>query len=364
MIYLQMPTLSAAQDYSAALWEAVHPSGGTETTHMLDIIENDVGTRWVIAVPEAWSVRVAAAPDYDALNNCAEACSNCGGCDGLTAELVKLALAEREDSVTACGDFMCSHLVSNALNYSDLWTDVDGVDEKTSWWTDAASYTIPQGPGFVTVPDDEILHYTFDALGAGDSVPDSSGNGYDGALLDAGTSLDSVAAVGDKSLRCDNTNEGVSFDAHEPLFPVDVMGVSFCAWVRYTTADECAVITRGHKWGLVRLRVVGGKPRFQVYLSNNTWYNADAPSVMNDGEWHFLTGVYDYPSHTVTLYADGAQVGQTSGLPSRNLDVFTHASYISYVGKFEGHIDDVRIFTRALTLEDHQGLMSLKTPAT
>jgi len=73
------------------------------------------------------------------------------------------------------------------------------------------------------------------------------------------------------------------------------------------------------------------------------------------GTWHFVTGVRDAHSHTVSVYVDGVpeDVEQSGALIASTGPLTLGAGLLDYAGsdRFVGAIDDLRTFDRALTAE-------------
>ena len=82
-------------------------------------------------------------------------------------------------------------------------------------------------------------------------------------------------------------------------------------------------------------------------------------TVLNDGKWHHITGTRDDFNNTV-LYVDG--IAESGGTNNENVDT----GYSLFIGKhgtknesyFDGIIDEVRIWNRALTAEEIQANMN------
>jgi hypothetical protein len=119
------------------------------------------------------------------------------------------------------------------------------------------------------------------------------------------------------------------------------------AWVK-TTATTGFIVSKGEGSDL---RVYdSGKALFQYYCtpSFNCLYST---GTVNDGNWHHLVGVRS--GSTMYLYIDGSQNG------SMSISGSTHNPGIRMLGSREGSqgflagtIDEVRVYTKALTSTD------------
>ena len=91
-------------------------------------------------------------------------------------------------------------------------------------------------------------------------------------------------------------------------------------------------------------------------------------TAVKDGQWHLVTGVYDNPAGTLSLYIDGVLDASATCDPDLVIGVNTANVRInglhipgdpSYdeVRHIDGTIDDVRIYNRALSAADVQALV-------
>jgi hypothetical protein len=94
----------------------------------------------------------------------------------------------------------------------------------------------------------------------------------------------------------------------------------------------------------------------RFYISDGDSYSEspDAGVGIWDGNWHLVAGTYD--GQTVRLFVDGTEIGSgTSSTISINYNLpENNRLYIgAYRGscelRFDGRIDEVRLFSRALT---------------
>jgi hypothetical protein len=96
----------------------------------------------------------------------------------------------------------------------------------------------------------------------------------------------------------------------------------------------------------------------QFYIFDGATYFAspDAGPALWDGSWHFAAGTYD--GTTVRLYVDGVEVGDgviadspiTYGLGTS--DELWIGAYAGCSLGWDGDIDDVRVWDRALSADE------------
>jgi len=130
-----------------------------------------------------------------------------------------------------------------------------------------------------------------------------------------------------------------------------------------TIIDAWSYNTSEPGWGLFMEPAYGGFPSGGLYLAN--YYLGGTSSgtgnvTFRDGNWHFGVVVLDFPGGTIKVYIDGNPtpvISQT--VSSSNVDVFTTNAAIgyqnansSYPRYFNGAIDQVRIYSDALTTSE------------
>jgi len=145
--------------------------------------------------------------------------------------------------------------------------------------------------------------------------------------------------------------------------------VTVDAWVRAPVSPGSAryIVAKGAQGctaASYALYTSGGGLRFYVYSGIGSGFVLSpyyASSGIWDGQWHHVAGTYD--GTAVRLYVDGAQVGSgTSTSISIGYGLATDNDLIigQYTGTcslpFNGDIDEVEIFNRALSLEEIQGI--------
>ena len=168
---------------------------------------------------------------------------------------------------------------------------------------------------------------------------------------------------GDPEVVEGQVNEALSFDGQSDCIESDIPelheelpAVSYEAWVKTSKVAYNHIISRGNSWkaGNVILYIEGDF-RFTIF-----GYQAVSSSGVNpDGDWHHLVGIFDgsiKPPGNMLLYIDGSLEGQGS----INLDEVQGldeplliANRESSAGQwFQGDLDEVRIYDRALSEEE------------
>ena len=198
--------------------------------------------------------------------------------------------------------------------------------------------------------------------GAGQVAGDASGHANHGQLgTTPGADANDPTWISGKfatALRFDG-NDFVEVADSPTLEPSEITAE---AWVRSSGPGSYRyVLSKGANGCLVASYAIytGGGGGLFFYISNGSSYRLSpgAGTGIWDGNWHHVAGTFD--GSTVRLYVDGAEVGSGSptslsigyGLPTNE------RFYIGTYGgtcdlHFTGDIDEVRIWTRALTASE------------
>jgi hypothetical protein len=204
-----------------------------------------------------------------------------------------------------------------------------------------------------------VGEWAFDE-GDGQVAHDLSGSGLDGELGIAegadGADPAWVPGVAGWALRFDGGDAVVLPDSRT----LEPQQVSIEAWVRRqgTPGVYAYVLSKGARacdtssYGLY----TGAGGGLAFYIFDGAAYTvspAAAPARVWDGAWHHVVGTYD--GHSVRLYVDGGQVAD--GSPTDRMIGYGIQSTAPFIGTyrggcvlgFTGDIDDVRIWSSALT---------------
>ncbi len=189
--------------------------------------------------------------------------------------------------------------------------------------------------------------------------------------MDAGTSLPFVPGKIGRAVSLDGAGQTIRIPHHARLKPANAITIS--AWTKpvkvgkagdpgggwqeiYRKEDGEArhLLATGHTGRVRGLWVglgIGGR-----YVERGA---AVDPATMTDGRWHHATATYD--GSTIRIYFDGREVGRFDH--RGKLD--TRGSAPAYIGSlagrmefFQGGIDDVRVYARALSAAEVQALAS------
>lgn len=209
------------------------------------------------------------------------------------------------------------------------------------------------GQGQSSLTNMLVAYYPFNG-----DAHDASGNGNNGTVEGATLTHDRFGAP----------NSAYSFDGvqsririPETLFSSTNTGVTVSFWV---TTDNgpydslMAIFSKSGLNGTMGLSFSGGQVQFGPKLQDNYWYFATAP-VRSNSVTH-LVGVYQ-KGQSNSLYVDGV-LANSIAVPDETLFVDTAYPLVSAIGiydftpapsaAFRGVIDDVRVYTRALSASE------------
>ena len=205
---------------------------------------------------------------------------------------------------------------------------------------------------------DLVAWWTFDE-GQGSTALDWSGHGNHAALF--GSEWVTGAAMGEAALRVGD------YGAIQNLSYADanMTEVSVTAWVRTSSAGNQYIVSFDRN-EYYRLEVNGhgggpGQVGWDVMTSSG---QVDCGSVtrIDDGSWHHVAGVYD--NGKLIIYIDGAAEpsvtgGQTYGSGNTRFGfIGANSEATGFNGSrgtgspVSGHVDDIRIYHRALSQEE------------
>jgi hypothetical protein len=213
------------------------------------------------------------------------------------------------------------------------------------------------GAGCGNVSTSLVGWWKFDD-GSGTVANDSSGNGNTGTLTGS-TDLPTWTTSGkiNGALTFDGTDDYVSTTYSVTSYPITA-----CAWVNYNSNSSVNSFIIG---------TGGGTPfRFYVYndignqdyveLYNNISSVVSASDSIRAGVWNHVCAVAD-ASNNGSLYINGVlSAGPTNiGAPNFSGATVNIGRDLSSGNYFNGTIDDVRVYTRALSAAEISALASL-----
>ncbi len=201
--------------------------------------------------------------------------------------------------------------------------------------------------------------------GSGTTARDISGYNNHGNIVGA-THVAGVPGTGGSALSFNGVGDYVDVP-YSNLFDFASESFTVTSWIKPQQSDIFKVVASGGfeslaTGGWVILRHTNGSMAIQT-RHNDTWRYRSLPSGSSpDNTWTFITAQYDYSESRVCIAVNGQSL--SCGTTGQMYDpTYTSNLFISrrtsgnYLGNyFNGLIDDVRIYSRALTAQEVQTL--------
>lgn len=200
-----------------------------------------------------------------------------------------------------------------------------------------------------------VAHWKLDEP-SGTSAADSSGNGYTGTYTNSPTLNQTGAFGASKAVTfASASSQRVTTSADSASlrgYPLTV-----AAWVKTSSTPSinpiaCKYVQSSFNGWMLWLDT--GKPTLFYYNSNGIQVSGAASSAITTGAWHHI--VMSVDSGGGVIYVDGSSVKTIAwgGSPAvaTSTTPIEIGNYISSGSMFAGTIDDVRIYSRALSAAD------------
>lgn len=225
---------------------------------------------------------------------------------------------------------------SSAFDFASLTEDGQTLVQRALEWASAGL----------------VGHWTFDE-GAGTTIADSSVFSND-ASFTTGTPT-WVSGVRNSGLQFDGSNNGAT---NSTFAPPSIGSVAF--WFR----------SDGLPSGTERLFGTGGnwevriEPTGEVYFdlggeSNGTQFHTD-PGTAGTGKWRHVVALFNASTDTFSLYVDGEFVKSgTINLNPQSAALLSLGTRTGSSERFDGALDDLRIFNRELSATEVAELYGL-----
>ena len=208
-----------------------------------------------------------------------------------------------------------------------------------------------------SVPTQGLIGYWSFDEGAGNVAHDISGSGYMGTINGAAWTTGKI-------------NSALSFNGstNDVVTPAISLGSAFSvsAWVNPATTQGTYVriLETQYNGGLyLGTNSSGAKYKFIVNTGTGSTGSCGAAYGCAEGGtiaagWHLITGTFD--GTTARLYVDTSQVATEtfSGPPNTNFPLYIGRYYGGTGAGWNGAIDEVRLYNRALTAAEVSGIYS------
>jgi hypothetical protein len=209
-----------------------------------------------------------------------------------------------------------------------------------------------------------IGYWTFDGKDMTPNVRDISGQGNHGTLLGQSATTTTIGKFG-QALLLDASDDRVKITNN---IGDNMAQITVSYWMKSNvTTNPGYMVSKGRfggatltSWHFVRSS--GGEFQFSVYSPTDT-LGAATKSGYADTNWHHVVGTYD--GATVNIYVDGVAgtsgaltglIDSNSGYPLCIGSINGDSSATCQTSTFNGILDEVRLYNRALSANEVKGL--------
>ena len=208
--------------------------------------------------------------------------------------------------------------------------------------------------------DSSLVLYLSLNEGSGDKVTDGSQYGNNGVIKSAKW----VDGKFGKALEFDKTTSDVQIPVSESLDLTDAC--TLAAWVKGKPDQDswCRIVDKSQDPTNGYVLLVNGNDKTvqcTAYTSVKSEVHGKTP--INDEKWHYATGVYESKSNMLKVYTDGVDettmMMQPNGTPLVVNKFNVHLGFCEAQNglRFNGAIDEVRIYNRALSVSEIKQIM-------
>lgn len=210
-----------------------------------------------------------------------------------------------------------------------------------------------------TLTDGLIAHWALD----GNAI-DATGNLHDGVIYGVTPTTD----------RFDNPNSAYAFDGNDyiavpdsPDFTLGSNSFTIAAWSKISAySSDGGYYLMGHdngpgttnKWILFQ-----GNSSISFIATTPGWVGLGSYDF-NPGDWHHIAVQRD--GNTLNAFIDGTQIGSASftySIPDPSVSLLLGDAESQHDGRnYRGSLDDVRIYSLALSLDEIQELSAVPIP--
>lgn len=194
-------------------------------------------------------------------------------------------------------------------------------------------------------------------------VNDISGNANHGNLINIATSTFYRPGKIGQGFNFDGTDDYVNVGNNSSLSPTT--GITISAWVRplkkSNAANYSAITAKGGSLYALMIRQDGIVTFYLQGVAN--WLTNDGTKDLFDGSWHYVTATYD--GNFQRIYVDALLMNSNA-----ITGTITSSSVTTVIGRdttgastyvFNGSLDDVRIYNRALSAKEITQLYNMGT---
>ncbi len=197
--------------------------------------------------------------------------------------------------------------------------------------------------------------FHFDETNAETIAEDSTGNGFNAKVL--GTAFNS-STEGKINSAIELNGNDQRLLISDKLINIGSGDFTLMAWIYLDTPEHVGVVAirpdQSDIHGRARMGISeDGRLQYGIYGGISSWTTTSGP-ILNNG-WHHIAISYDRDANA-TAYVDGQVVGARDISSTKDVPLYGR-TFIGYDGftvqkYFDGRIDEVKVFRRALTAND------------
>jgi len=213
---------------------------------------------------------------------------------------------------------------------------------------------IIKAPPYIGLQEGLVGFWSFDGPDMfSTKATDRSGQGNNGTLTNGPKRA--IGRIG-QALEFDGVDDYVNVSDSSSL---DITGaVTVTAWFKPDTiGDTDTIVSKRSAWSATgipyELSITGQFNRIQWRVVGNTNDLSSPDNEVVVGEWHFVSGTWD--GTTQRIYKNGIEIvnaSNTNTITSNNSSVRIGELPDGSGELFDGHIDEVRIYNRALSADE------------
>ncbi|MDG5490470.1 LamG-like jellyroll fold domain-containing protein [Psychroserpens sp. SPM9] len=211
-------------------------------------------------------------------------------------------------------------------------------------------------------------------------------NGINDAIFDVNEDLDNPSTLPDSDsdlLSGGDVDYRDLFDTNPPItaaldfdgindyltcrgFVDGLSQISLMAWIKIDPSASGTMTIAGEDQSCRLFIEHGNTLGFQTKIDGNITRSVTG-AVINTNEWHHVTGVYSSVTGRIELYIDGELFGFNTVTTGANIDVTSASNGAFEVGRrsshiankeyFNGEIDELRVFDKALSVDQIQQMV-------
>jgi len=198
-----------------------------------------------------------------------------------------------------------------------------------------------------------VAYYAFE-----NNAKDSSGNGYDGIEVGGPTYVAGPAGKGQAIQFSGAVGPFVDLGTLDPSAMTGKLSVSLWAKWKGPTGLYQGLIAKRNWWDVAQMmwQIEANNAAGAVTFSRNGSYPGSGNPILTVNEWVHVAVTFD--GTTARFYVNGSQTGQGAFSFGSNKDASMHIGACDSNGgnPFNGAIDEVRLYNRALTAAEVQAL--------